>query len=81
MDVCIIVHTCTDGQPDSPCILKELVSSGAAAQKGEEKRKKKKEPVAQRQEMVSGTLALLNGLSWAALYVSRASAPKGYKVL
>ena len=39
------------------------------------------EPVAQRQEMVSGTLALLNGLSWAGFYVSRASAPKGDKVL
>ena len=39
------------------------------------------EPVAQRQDMVSGTLALLNGFSGAAVYVSRASAPKGDEVL
>ena len=31
--------------------------------------------------MVSGTLALLNGFSGAAVYVSRASAPKGVEVL
>ena len=39
------------------------------------------EPVAQRQEMVSGTLAPLDGLLGAAFYVSRASAPKGDEVL
>ena len=42
---------------------------------------RKIKPVAQRLEMVSGTLALLNGLSWATFYVSRALAPKGDKVL
>ena len=31
--------------------------------------------------MVSGTIALLNGLSEAAFYVSRASVPKGDEVL
>ena len=39
------------------------------------------QPVAQRQEMVSGTLALLTGLLRAAICVSRASAPKGDVVL
>ena len=48
-------------------------------EKAEEKKKKK--PVAQRQEMVSGTLALLGSLSRVAFYVSRASAPKGNEVL
>ena len=43
--------------------------------------KKITKPVAQRQEMVSGTLALLDSLSEAAFYVSRASAPKGDEVL
>ena len=38
-------------------------------------------PVAQRQEMVSGTLALLTGLLRVAICVSRASAPKGDEVL
>ena len=38
------------------------------------------EPVAQRQEMVSGTLSLLSGLPRVAFHVSRALAPKGYKV-
>ena len=41
----------------------------------------KAKPVAERQEMVSGTLALLNGLSEAAFYVGRALAPKEDKVL
>ena len=39
------------------------------------------QPVAQRQEMVSGTLALLHDLSEAAFHVSRALAPKGNEVL
>ena len=47
----------------------------------EKKRKEKEKPVAQRQEMVSGTLALLCGLPRAAFYVSRALALKGDKVL
>ena len=41
----------------------------------------KMEPVAQRQEMVSGTLALLGDLSAVVFEVSRASAPKGDEVL
>ena len=41
----------------------------------------KDQPVAQRQERVSGTLALLDSLSEAAFHVSRASAPKGDEVL
>ena len=39
-------------------------------------RKTDLQTVAQRQEMVSGTLALLSGLLGVAFYVSRASAPK-----
>ena len=39
------------------------------------------EPVAQRQEMVCGTLALLRDLSIVAFPVSRAAAPKGDEVL
>ena len=38
-------------------------------------------PVAQRQEMVIGTLALLSGLFMVAFQASRASAPKGDKFL
>ena len=41
----------------------------------------KSEPVAQRQEMVSGTLALLSDFSIVAFDVSRASAPKEDEVL
>ena len=43
--------------------------------------KNRKKPVAQRQDMVSGTLALIDSLSEAAFYMSRASAPKGDEVL
>ena len=39
------------------------------------------EPVAQRQEMVSSTLALLGDLSAVVFEVSRASAPEGDEVL
>ena len=39
------------------------------------------EPVAQRQEMVIGTLALLSGLLMVAFEVSRALALKGHEVL
>ena len=41
------------------------------------KRKRKKEPVAQRQEMVIGTLALPYSLFDGSCYVSRAAAPEG----
>ena len=57
----------------------------AAKEKEKEKEKKKREieeePVAQRQEMVIGSLALLNGLFMVAFWVSRASAPKEDEVL
>ena len=43
--------------------------------------KRTEEPVAQRQEMVCGTLALLRYLSMVAFVVSRAAAPKGDEVL
>ena len=58
--------------------------SGHLEQKGghlEQKGGHLVQPVAQRQEMVSGTLALLNDLSEAASHVGRASAPKGDEVL
>ena len=62
-----------------------LVSQSDLNQEGEWKNEKRKtemkKPVAQRQEMVIGTLALLNGLFMAAFQVSRASAPKGDEVL
>ena len=38
-------------------------------------------PVARRQEMVIGTLALLRGLFIVAFEISRASGPKGEEVL
>ena len=49
------------------------ISGGFEADRGQG------EPVAQRQEMVFGTLALLSHLSMVAFQVSRAAAPKGTK--
>ena len=48
---------------------------------GEREERRKERPVAQRQEMVFGTLALLSGLFMVANVVSRALALKGDKVL
>ena len=66
-----------------PVFYRTLSPFGAEAQKRHETKAKykEKEPVAQRQEMVSGTLALLRGLSRVAFHVSRALAPKGDEVL
>ena len=58
-----------------------LPRKGKAVERGIKNRLRRDEPVALRQEMVSGTLALLYGLSEAAFHVSRASAPKGDNVL
>ena len=49
------------------------ISGGFEADRGQG------EPVAQRQEMVFGTLALLTHLSMVVFQVSRAAAPKGTK--